>query len=78
MGEAKFSQKKMSTTKKTTTTKKTSNRSRRPSRAKAKARTTATDLVSVNSNYARVALMLIAVNVAFTGYVLYKLITLST
>lgn len=68
----------MSTTK--TTTKKTSTRSTRnsrPSRAKTKARAASNNMTSINTNYARVALMLIAVNVAFTGYVLYKIMALS-
>ena len=64
---------------KTKTTKSSSsprNRKRSTSRsAKTKTRTTSSTnaLMTVNTTYARVALILLSLNVLFSGYVLYKL-----
>ena len=49
-------------------------RTRATRKAKTKSRTTTgNSLTTVNTSYARVALLLLALNVLFSGYVLYKL-----
>ncbi len=68
----------MSNTKTKTTKSSSSPRSRKRSTsrsAKTKARTTSSmnAFMTVNMTYARVALILLALNVLFSGYVLYKL-----
>ena len=61
----------MSTKKKPTTKRSRASRSRS---AKTKARATG---LSVNTNYARVALILLALNILFTGYVVARLSTMA-
>lgn len=61
----------MSTKKKPTTKRSRASRSRS---AKTKARSTG---LSVNTNYARVALILLALNILFTGYVVARLSTMT-
>jgi len=61
----------MSTKKKPTAKR---SRASRPRSAKTKARATG---LSVNTNYARVALILLALNILFTGYVVARLSTMA-
>jgi len=56
----------------TSTKKKTTPRKRSQSRS-VKKKTGASRALTVNTTYARIALVLLALNVAFTGYVIMKL-----
>jgi hypothetical protein len=56
----------------TSTKKKTTPRRRSQSRS-VKKKTGASRALTVNTTYARIALVLLALNVAFTGYVIMKL-----
>ena len=56
----------------TSTKKKTTPRKRSQSRS-VKKKTSTSRALTVNTTYARIALFLLALNVAFTGYVIMKL-----
>ena len=58
----------------TNTKKKTTPRKRSQSRS-VKKKTGASRALTVNTTYARIALVLLALNVAFTGYVIMKLMS---
>ncbi len=64
----------MSTSTKTKTPRKATSRRRSQSRS-VKKKTGASRALTVNTTYARIALVLLALNVAFTGYVIMKLMS---